>query len=135
MTSVATGTTTVSATQGSVIGKTTLTVEPSVLVSLAVMPRTPDIAVTTDQPFTAIGMFSDHSTLDITPAVTWKSSNPAVASVAAGGLVTAVAVGSVTITAQRNTISGSTSANVVLPAVGPWLPVAGFTGTWRAATA
>jgi hypothetical protein len=126
---VAPGMTTISATSGGVTGMTTLTVDASTLVSIAVTPGAPDLAVTADQQFTAIGTFSDHSILDITPTVTWSSSDPAVAAIGADGLASALAIGPTTITAQRGAITGSTVASVFLPAVGPWIAAPGFSGT------
>lgn len=48
-------------------------------------------------------------------AITWTSSNPAVATVSSTGLVTALAVGAVTITATSGTVTGT--AAVTIPAV------------------
>jgi acid phosphatase len=44
--------------------------------------------------------------------VTWSSSNPSIATVDAGGTVTGVAIGTATITATAETISGSASVTV-----------------------
>ncbi len=55
---------------------------------------------------------------------TWSSTNTAVATVSASGLVTAVAAGSATITATSSTVSGS--AAITVSAVQPPPPSSGF---------
>jgi uncharacterized protein YjdB len=124
---LAVGPVTISAAVGTVTGTATLTVEPSALVSIEITPGA-DLALTADQPFTATGTFSDHSTQDLTASVTWASSDPAIATIGADGVATALAVGTTTITAQRDTISGAAVVNVVVPDVGPWVAAAGFAG-------
>ena len=47
------------------------------------------------QQFTATGTFSDNTTQNLTSQVTWASATPAVATINAAGLATAVAVGHV----------------------------------------
>jgi uncharacterized protein YjdB len=70
------------------------------------------------QQFTAQAVYSDDTLEDVTEQATWSSSNPGVASVdtaeGARGLVTAVAMGSATISA---TVQGLTGQSVVT--VGP----------------
>jgi len=48
------------------------------LTSIAVTPSAPTLAVGATQQFTATGTYSDGSTQDLTPQVTWASSSPAV---------------------------------------------------------
>ncbi|MBL9077614.1 MAG: Ig-like domain-containing protein [Planctomycetes bacterium] len=109
-TSAAIGTTTVRATDaGSGIhGETVLTVTAAVLVSIAVTPALPSIALGTTQQFTATGTYSDSTTQDLTAQVTWTSLTPATATVSnAGGsegLATSAAAGTTTI---RATDAGS----------------------------
>ena len=112
-TTVAAGTTTISANSGGVTGSTTLTVPA--LVSIAVTPATPSVPAGRTQQFTATATYADNSTQDITASVTWTSSTPAAATIAAGGLATAVAVGTTTITANSGTVSGSTTLTVAPP--------------------
>src|SRR6185369_12856618 len=94
-TSLAAGTTTITATSGLISGSTTLTVTPATLQSIAVTPANPSIAIGKFQQFTATGTYSDNSTQDLTTAVTWSSSDTAMAVIsnAAGtnGKATAVA--------------------------------------------
>jgi hypothetical protein len=67
--------------------------------------------------FMAMGMYSDNSTQDLTNQVTWASSNPAVATISAGGVATAVAPGTSTISAALNSMSGSMLLTVNGPLV------------------
>ncbi len=112
---LAAGTTTISATQGSVTGTTTLTVTAATLASIAVTPTNPSIASGLTQPFTAIGTFTDNTTLDLTTQVTWGSSSGAAAisnAVGSEGLATATAVGATTISATQGGVTGTTTLTV-----------------------
>lgn len=115
-TSVGVGSSTITATMGSVSGSTSLTVNAAPLVSIAVTPTSPTIALGTNQQFTATGTYSDGSTQNITTSVTWSSATPKVATISntAGsqGLATSVAAGASSITAASGTISGSTMLTV-----------------------
>lgn len=62
-------------------------------------------------------------------APTWTSSNPAVATVDANGMVTAVAGGSTTITASVGTVSGEATLTVWYPATGVVVSSAGGAST------
>jgi hypothetical protein len=119
-TSAGVGTTTITATTGSIFGTATLTVVPR-LVSITVSPADQTITLGATQQFAATGHYSDSTTQDITTAVTWGSSASEVAAIsnAAGtrGLATAAAVGTTTITATSGVLHGSTSLTVVLPLV------------------
>ncbi|GJJ00341.1 hypothetical protein RugamoR64_08790 [Duganella rhizosphaerae] len=85
------------------------------LVSLAVTPQAPSIALGTTQQFSASATYSDGSTQAVTAA--WSSATPAVASVAAGtGLATSASVGSSVISAAFNGKTASATLTVT-PAV------------------
>jgi hypothetical protein len=66
--------------------------------------------------FTATGSYSNGSAINITGQVVWASSNPAVAVITGPGSVTAVAPGTVNITASKE---GITSLAVVLSVSNP----------------
>ena len=110
------GSTAISATLDSVTGSTDLTVTSAVLVSIQVTPTNPGLAKGTTRQFTATGIYSDHSTQDLTKQVTWSTSNTSVASVsnAAGsnGLATALAVGTAEVGATLGYVSGTTTLDV-----------------------
>ena len=52
---------------------TTLTVTAATLVSIAITPPTPSIALGTTQQLTATGTYADNSTQNLTTSVTWAS--------------------------------------------------------------
>jgi len=116
VTAVASGTATITATH-TASGKTATAgvnvggAAPT-LTSIAVAPATVALAMGGSQQLTVTGTYSDSSTANLTSGSTFVSSAPAVATVSTAGLVTAVAVGSATITATH-TASGKTSTSAV----------------------
>jgi len=111
-TAVATGTTTIMATSGSVTGMTGLTVTPAVLTRITVTPATASIVSGTTQQYTATGTFSDNSTQNLTGAVAWGSSSTLIATISASGLATGAGSGTTTISATSGAISGSATLTV-----------------------
>ena len=111
-TGVAAGTSTITATLGSVSGSTVLTVTPATLTSITVTPANPSISKGGTQQFTATGTYSDSSTANLTGQVTWTSGTPAKATITGAGLATGVAAGTSTITATLGSVSGSTVLTV-----------------------
>jgi hypothetical protein len=107
------GSTTITATSGTVSGSTTLTVTNAQLVSIGVTPANASIAKGLTQQFTATGVYSDSSTQNLTAQVIWSSSAVGVATIGANtGLATAVAPGPTTIKATSGAVSGSTPLTV-----------------------
>jgi len=82
------------------------------LVSIAIAPANAALLLGTLQQFTATGTYSDHSSQDLTDSVTWSSSDINVASIAGGGLATALTLGSVTVSATSGSVTGSTTVDV-----------------------
>jgi hypothetical protein len=109
---VAPGSTTISATSGGVSGTTTLAVGNALLTSIAVTPGNATIPLGVQQQFTAIGTFTDGTSLQLTSNVLWSSSNNIVLSISASGLGVSGAVGAVTVTATSAGMSGSSAANI-----------------------
>jgi trimeric autotransporter adhesin len=109
------GSTTITATMSGVVGTAALTVTAPVLESIAVTPANASVPLGTLTQFTATGTRSDKSTLDLTKTATWASSNTTVATIAAGGLTTALTISSapITITATSGSVSGNTGLSVV----------------------
>jgi len=87
------------------------------LTSIVISPPGPIIAVGTTKQFSALGIYSDNSTQDLTAYVNWRSSNMTIATVnnstASPGMATAINVGKTTILASVGTIT----ANATLTAV------------------
>lgn len=110
---VALGGTTITAISGGISGSTTLTVTAAALVSIQVTPASSMLFDGLSEELTATGTFSDNSTQDVTTQVTWSSADAAVAIVSnatgSQGLVTAVGMGRVTLSATRGGVSGGTS--------------------------
>jgi trimeric autotransporter adhesin len=123
--SLAQGTTHISATLGSHKASTLLTIAPAALTALTLTPASAKIAKYTDQQFTAMGSFTNGSTQNISGQVTWSSSQSTIASVNKSGLVVAGSVaGNTVITASMNNLSASakltvTNANLDSIAVTP----------------
>jgi len=117
-TAVGAGSTTITATMSGISGSTTLTVTGASLVSIAVTPANPSIAKGLTQQFTATGTYNNSTTQDLTSMVSWTSSNPSIASIAASsGLATAAAPGPATISASMSGITGTTTLTVTAAAV------------------
>ena len=91
-----------------------ITVTNATLISIAVTPPNPSVALGSVSQFTATGTYSDSSTQDITTTVTWISSNVATATISntanSEGLATTLAIGNSTISASLNGIN-STNTN------------------------
>jgi len=113
---VGNGSTTITATLGSVNQSVTLDVTTAIVTSIVVSPSSRTLAPLTAQPFTAIGIFNDSSTQNITRDVLWSSSNTAAVTVSntsgSIGVATAVASGSTTISAAFEGVNGSAPLNV-----------------------
>ncbi len=127
-TSVAAGQTTIKAVSGSISGATSLTVTsvtPATLASIEVTPANSSIAPGVTKQFIATGRYTDNTTKILTTAVTWTSSNAAIATIsnAAGsnGRATSVAAGQTTIKAISGSISATTSLIVTSAPTPPTL--------------
>jgi Bacterial Ig-like domain (group 2) len=117
------GTTTITASSGSITGSTPLTVEGT-LTSLQVTPTNDSITAGATQQYTATATFSDGTTENVSGSVRWNSSNAGVATINSGGAATAIATGSATITATAASggVTASTNLSVIQPAGGGTSP-------------
>jgi len=113
-TAVALGTTNITAKSGSVISPASvLTVSNKTIVSISVSPQNQTLTAGSQQQYTAQASYSDGSFGDITNSVTWNSSSTLVATITSpGGLATAVATGTTTITAALSGVIGTTQLTV-----------------------
>ena len=112
-TAVGPGSSLIGAVLSPIIGPASLSVSHATLVTITVNPANPSLALSQNLPFTAIGTFSDNTTQNITSSVTWNSSDPPVATISAKGVASSASVGTTTITATMNSVSGSTTLTVV----------------------
>jgi trimeric autotransporter adhesin len=117
VTGIGLGSTTITASSGTVDGTTPASVDASSVAALNILPvelSAGKIANLTNYQMRAVAVFKDSSSLDVTHTrgVTWSSSNPAVASIGAStGLALAVGPGTATISASLGQ-SSSTSLTV-----------------------
>src|SRR5439155_10169392 len=112
-TGVAAGTTTITATLGSVTQSTTLTVSAPTITSIAVTPVNLTLAIGINQQYAVTATYSDGSSQDLISGVTWTSSVPAVATINNSGLSTTVGPGAAVITAAVGSLTDTTSLTVV----------------------
>jgi hypothetical protein len=82
------------------------------LVSIAILPTNPRIAVHTSLKLTAIGTFTDGSTSTNLPSVKWNTSSHKFALVRSTGVVYGKRSGSVTISASASGVSGTTTLTI-----------------------
>jgi hypothetical protein len=108
----------ITATRDAVSGSSSVTVTDAAVQSIAVTPATATAPKGETQQYTAMGTFTDGSVQDITTAVTWSSSDTAVAQVSnaggSNGLATALEVGSATVRAldTATSVFGTAAFNV-----------------------
>src|SRR5437762_2791312 len=106
VTGVAAGSVTITATSEGQSGTATITVSTVPVASVTVSPSTASVQVGQTVQLTATSKDASGNPLSGRP-VSWGSSNTAVATVSAGGLVTGVTAGAATITATSEGQSGT----------------------------
>jgi uncharacterized protein YjdB len=117
----AVGSTTITAQLGALSAAATLNVTPARLVRLEMVSPTVSLIRDLSQQLDVNGIYTDGSTVNLNTAVGWSSSDPAVASVSneveSQGVLTALGVGSATITATDpvSGLSATTAATVTAP--------------------
>lgn len=100
------------ASSGTLSGTSVLTVTSPALVSIAVTPAQSSIAIGASQQFVATGVLSDGSTQAISDPVSWSADQPSIAEVDGNGMVTAEQIGSTSIFASADGLSGSALISV-----------------------
>jgi uncharacterized protein YjdB len=113
----AVGTATISATSGPVTGNASLTVTPAVALSVNVVPATLSLPLGSTSQLQAIANMSDGSQQTLSSSVTWQTSQSALATVTAQGVVTAVGKGAAQVSATYQGLTSSASITVVSPAL------------------
>ncbi|HEY6620955.1 MAG TPA: Ig-like domain-containing protein [Steroidobacteraceae bacterium] len=94
------------------------------LASINVTPPGPQVAAGGTAQLTATGTYTDGSTQNLSPAATWVTSAPSVATVAAGLVscsASATAGGSATISATGATATGTTTGSTTVTCLAPVL--------------
>jgi len=105
---------------------------PTGLDSIQVSPTSQSLTAGQTAQLTATGTYgnSNHlSTQNITSGVTWNSSSPSVATVSSSGLVTAVAAGTTTITANAQAFNGPVNSSATITVTASTSGGGGTTGT------
>jgi len=89
--------------------------QPNSLVSVAVQPPSPDVQLGQTTTLQAWGTYEDNTRSQITSGVAWSSSDPTIMSVDPNsGVATGLAIGTATITAAAQGISGTASGTVFI---------------------
>src|SRR5215469_1111387 len=129
LTARALGTSTITASSGSVNGTTTLTVAPPTLNSIVISGGNVTIAAGTSHPFVALGIYSDGGERTFPNGVTWASSQTGVAMISMVGVAAGVAAGTTTISATSGSVTKSVTLTVSSATVNPTLAIAPSTDT------
>ena len=116
VTAVAAGSVSITATIGTQLGSASLQISLVPVASVVVTPTTNALYVGQTQQLTATALDSIGNILT-NRTVTWGTSDGTKVSVSNTGLVTAIGVGSVSVTATIGGKSGTTSASAGLPAI------------------
>ena len=134
---VSAGTSAISAGFGGKAGSATLTVTNGTLLSIAVTPVNPSVAIGGMQQLIAMGTYSNGTTSNISAISSWTTATPAVATITSGaltaGVTTGVTAGTAVMTASVGRISGNTTLTVTpatllsiaITPVNPSLQIAG----------
>ncbi len=108
------GATTLTARLDDLSAEAALVVVPSPVVALGLTPETPRVDVGESVHLTVTALFADDSSGYVTPSVTWRSEDPAVASVE-DARVTGLAPGQALMIARIGQVEGSILVQVVSP--------------------
>ena len=107
------GTTSITASSGSILGSASLTIAPAAITALNIVPSTLSVILSGSFQLQAIATLSNGTTQDMTTTATWSVMQPNIANITSGGMLTAMQVGSATIQAQTNSATGTASLTVV----------------------
>jgi hypothetical protein len=116
---LAPGTTVITAALNGIMASSTVTVTMAPLMSITVTPPLSTLNIGGTVQLVATGTYADGTSADLTTSVTWSSSSPGVASVSnamgSAGLVTALSAGNTSVVATLSGISGAAKV-IVSPA-------------------
>src|SRR5262249_30554993 len=107
----------ITASLDGVSGSAKVTVSAATLTALAIVPSAVSVPVGATQGLSAIGVFNDGSTQDVTSQGSWTRSSDGIATVSnqadSPGLLTGVSPGDVTVTASAMGLMAKASVTVV----------------------
>lgn len=101
----------------------TVTTQADILTGIETSPASGSVGLNSSRPLTATGQYQDGSERDVTAAVAWSSSDDARVAVDAAGLVTGIAAGEATITAELEGFTASSVVTVFVPTPSPATPL------------
>lgn len=111
LSTLAVGSTTVTATSGGISASVVVAVGPPQLLSIKITPSSEVLPLNGQQQLAAAGMYTNGAQ-DVTSSVTWAAVNPPVLTVSTGGNVSARAVGFSSVQASLSGVLGS--ANIAV---------------------
>lgn len=111
------GSTQVTASLSSINASASVAVGPAALSSIAVQGKEASLPLGSSEQFTAIGNYTDGSTMDLTLKVGWTSSAPGVAPITSAGTASAKSAGNASIAAALSGISGAANLSVTSAAL------------------
>ena len=111
LTSLKAGTVTITASMNSISGTSNITISSAAISSITITPAAFSIASGQSKQLSALGVYSDGTSHDVTSLATWATIG-ASATVNSSGLVTGVSAGSSTITATIGSTNGFATATV-----------------------
>ncbi|HEX8710663.1 MAG TPA: Ig-like domain-containing protein [Terracidiphilus sp.] len=117
LTSLKSGTVTITASLNGMSGTATVVVTATVLKAIEVVVPSPSLASGATEQLSATGVYSDNSTQNLSSQVAWQSSDGTVATVSTSGFVTSLKAGTVVVTASLNSVSGTGSITVTAVAL------------------
>ena len=106
------GSVTVMATMSGVSGSATVAVTAASVSSITITPAVFSIASGQSKQLSAVAVYSDGTSHDVTSQATWNALSTSYATVSASGLVSGVSAGTSTITATVGSTTGSAIATV-----------------------
>jgi len=112
-TALARGSAALSAVAGGITTSITVNVTDPVLSSIAITPPDPRILVGKNIQLSAIGTYSDGSTIDLSSSVAWTADNPRILEVDTTGNAIALSPGSAAIEASLNGFTGKSNVTVL----------------------
>lgn len=114
------GETTITGAYGGFSANAQLTTIPAIPVFLKIVPSEIPVTPGMSRHFCALATLSDGTIIDVTDTVNWNTQDPIVATVAPGGLVEALKVGSTLLEATLNELNAKHPLEVVLELDSPW---------------
>jgi len=116
-TAMAVGTGQISAKYQGMTGNASITVTAAALSSIAVSPNQSSVPVGVSEQLSAMGTFTDGSTMDLTGTVTWTATPATSVALNGAGMLKGMAVGTAQVSAQSQGVTGQASVTVMPPAL------------------